>query len=233
VAPGEIVTLYGSGLGPTTPVTASPQGGLFPTSLGGVQVSVNGFPIPLLYVSASQINAEIPSPIDWLRSGIADVRVVNNGTQLPDFRVAATTSLFTVFTTSETIPENRGFALVATNQDGTVNSHANPAKAGSYVSIWATGFGAVPGVTMEGAVATGARNDCYSCQVILSGSGASPTVTKTVSYAGPSPGLIDGLMQINFKIPGEVDSLSPLLQIHFTMLGDTAPVYLGFVWVTP
>jgi streptogramin lyase len=60
VSPGEIISIFGLGLGPTTPVTATPANGLFPTSLGGVQVLVNGTPIPLLYVSASQINAEIP-----------------------------------------------------------------------------------------------------------------------------------------------------------------------------
>ena len=232
VAPGEIITLYGSGLGPTTQLASSPHNGFFPTSLGGVQVLMDGVPIPLLYVSASQINAEIPSPIDWLQSGIADMRVLNNGTQLPDFRVAASTSVFAAFTSGAalTLPE-RGVALVATNQDGTVNSHTNPAKAGSYVSIWATGFGSVPGVTMEGAVATAASNYCSSCQVTLSGS--SPNVTETVAYAGPSPGLIDGLMQINFMIPAELNGSNPQLQVSFALPGATAPTYLGFIWVTP
>ncbi|HTW66287.1 MAG TPA: SBBP repeat-containing protein [Bryobacteraceae bacterium] len=229
VAPGEIITLYGSGLGPTTSVAASPHDGFFPTSLGGVQVLVDGVPIPLLYVSASQINAEIPSPIDWLVSGIADVRVVNNGTQLPDFRVAATASVFAAFTNGPPLQlPNTGAALVAINQDGTVNSSTNPAKAGSYVSIWATGFGSVPGVTIEGSVAAAASNYCSSCQVTLNGSGP-----ETVAYAGPSPGLIDGLMQINFIIPAEVNSLNPQLQVSFIVPGDTAPTSLGFVWVAP
>jgi uncharacterized protein (TIGR03437 family) len=231
VAPGEIITLYGSGLGPTAPVGASPRNGFFPTSLGGVQVLVDGVPIPLLYVSASQINAEVPSPIDWLQSGVADLQVVNNGTQLPDFHVAVTTSAFAAFTNGPpvTLPDI-GVPLAATNQDGTVNSHNNPAKAGSYVSIWATGFGSVPGVTMQGALATAVSNYCVGCQVSLSGS--SPSVTERITYAGPSPGQIDGLMQINFMIPAEVSSLNPLLQVSFTLLGATVPTYLGFVWVT-
>src|SRR5665213_3179739 len=79
IAPGEIISIYGLGLGPTTPVTATPENGLFPTSLGGVQVLVNGAPIPLLYVSASQINAEIPSSVasGGLTFGIALVQVMN------------------------------------------------------------------------------------------------------------------------------------------------------------
>lgn len=48
VAPGEIISIYGVGLGPATPVVATPGNGSFPTSLGGVQVLANGTPIPLL-----------------------------------------------------------------------------------------------------------------------------------------------------------------------------------------
>ena len=93
IAPGEIISLFGTGLGPAIPVAASPLNGLFPTSLGGVQVLVDDMPIPLLYVSASQINAEIPAPINRLKNGLADVRVLNNSTTLPDFRLLATTSV--------------------------------------------------------------------------------------------------------------------------------------------
>ena len=76
IAPGEIISIYGSGLGPATPVGASPHNGLFPTSLSGVEVLVDGAPIPLLYVSASQINAEIPSPLDGIQNGLALLQVI-------------------------------------------------------------------------------------------------------------------------------------------------------------
>ena len=52
VAAGEVISIYGPQLGPSTPVTAVPDAsGMMPRSLGGVQVSVNGSPVPLLYVS--------------------------------------------------------------------------------------------------------------------------------------------------------------------------------------
>ncbi len=221
IAPGELISLYGSGLGPATPVGASPQNGLFPTSLGSVQVLVNGAAIPLLYVSDSQINAEIPSPLSGVENGLADIRVVNNSAALPDFRAGVAASIFSVFYSS-------GAYLAVTNQDGSVNSAANPAKGGGYVSLWATGFGAVPGVVMNGAVATVANNECSSCLVNFITFNFD--IGEAVQYAGPSPGLIDGLMQINVLIP-TAQSSTPQLQVWLTPPGAFT-TFLGFVWVS-
>ena len=226
IATGEIISIYGLGLGPTSPMVAVPENGLYPASLGGIQVLVNGNAIPLLYVSASQINAEIPSPLNGVVNGIALVQVMNNSAPLPDFRLAVATSVFGAFYSS-------GAYLAVTNQDGTVNSETNPAKAGSYVSLWATGFGSVPGVAMDGAVATAANNYCGSCLVTFTS--FSYKVTETVQYAGPSPGLIDGLMQINAMIP-TAQSPTPQLQVSFAAPGTTFETtldqLLGFVWVS-
>jgi len=223
IAPGEIISIYGLGLGPTTPVTATPANGLFPTSLGGVQVLVYGTPIPLLYVSASQINAELPLGIasGGLTNGIAPVEVVNNSVALPDFRMAVVGTNFAVF-------ENAG-SMAVINQDGTLNKMANPAKLGTVVTIWATGFGAT-GAPVDGAVATGANNFCNTCQLTLSNEHTN--ITETVQYAGAAPGLIDGLMQINFTIPtqfgGDLGAF-----VYFTPPGYSQPLLLGWVNVSP
>src|ERR1035437_511849 len=51
---GEVISIYGPHIGPATPAAAVPDASrMMPTSLGGVQVSINGSPIPLLYVSDS------------------------------------------------------------------------------------------------------------------------------------------------------------------------------------
>ena len=191
IAPGEIISIFGLGLGPTLAESATPQNGLFPTSLGGVQVLVNGIPIPLLYVSGSQINAQIPSPLKGSVNGIASLQVVYNSTKLPDFRLLLLSSNFAVF-------DNPGGSMTVTNQDGTLNKIANPAKLGNVVTIWATGLGAT-GAPVDGAVSTAANNYCSTCQLML-GSGTN-YLTETVEYAGSSPGLIDGLTQINFMLP--------------------------------
>src|SRR5262249_53128645 len=61
IAPGEIVTIYGSGLGPATPVQFQVTAGTqVPTQLGGVGVLFGGLAAPILYASATQITAVVP-----------------------------------------------------------------------------------------------------------------------------------------------------------------------------
>lgn len=232
IAPGEVISIYGLELSPiTVPATAAPVNGVFPNTLGGVQVLVNGSPVPLLYVSDSQINAEIPSPIPDAASGIADVQVVQTVVMwdpvqqitymvtLPDFRLAVASSDFAVF-------EKAGGSMAVINQDGTVNKIANLAKRGSFVSIWASGIGATA-PQANGAVSTAANNYCSSCQIVLSN--YPNYITETVQYAGTSPGLIDGLMQINFMIPTELNSASVGAWVYFTPPGQTQQIQLGWV----
>ncbi|MGA2882790.1 MAG: SBBP repeat-containing protein [Bryobacteraceae bacterium] len=205
---GEVISIFGFGLGPTTPVSAKPgSNGFFPTSLGGIQVLVNGAAVPLLYVSASQINAEIPTP---LSVPDAVVQIINNSAMLPDFRVSVDASIFGLFL-------NPDGSVAAINQDGTVNASTNPAKPGTIVTIWATGFGNLAG-PIDGAVATVANNWCGDCQVSLNGESA------TMEYAGAAPGQIDGIMQINFLVPTQLADNEVFLQ--FSLGGG------GFIWVS-
>jgi uncharacterized protein (TIGR03437 family) len=211
ISPSEVISIFGFGLGPAIPVTAAPSTGFFPTSLGGVQVLMNGTAIPLLYVSALQINAEIPGPLYGTDS--AEVQVVYNTSMLPDFRVELDASIFGIF-------ENPDGSVAAINQDGTVNSPSNPAKAGTIVSIWGTGFGNAA-ITVDGAVTTRANNWCTECYISIASNSIQP-----VAYAGTAPGLIDGLMQINFMVQLE-SSITPS-QLFFEFgLGRS-----GLVWVS-
>jgi uncharacterized protein (TIGR03437 family) len=145
-----------------------------------------------------------------------------NSAALPDLRVLATTAVLGAF-------QGSGAYLAVTNQDGSVNSQLNPATSGSYVSLWATGLSS-PGVVMDGAIAPGADNYCSSCQVTFITYGFN--VTETVQYAGPSPGLIDGLMQINVIIPTQTQAQShtPQLQVRLQSTGTSQ--FLGFLWVS-
>jgi uncharacterized protein (TIGR03437 family) len=209
ISQGEVISIFGFGLGPDTPVSAKPgSNGFFPNSLAGVQVLVNGAPIPLLYVSTWQINAEIPAPLTF---SDAVVQVVNGSAKLPDFRVSVDSSNFNLFL-------NANGSVAAVNQDGSVNSPTNPARAGTVVTIWGTGFGNAAG-SLDGAVSTAPNNWCADCQVTLNGENAS------VDYAGAAPSLIDGIMQINFTVPMQFAANEAYLQ--FSLGGS------GFVWVSP
>lgn len=65
LAPGELVTIGGSLLGPSTGVSGGidPVSGKLVTQLAGTTVTFNGVAAPLLYASATQINAIVPYEI--------------------------------------------------------------------------------------------------------------------------------------------------------------------------
>jgi len=213
IAPGEVISIFGAGMGPAAGVSASPQNGRFPTSLGGVQVLLNGTAIPLLYVSGTQINAEVPAPITDMIG--AQLKIIYNSTTLPSFRVWLDSTDFGIFLTA-------GGSIAGINQDGTLNSSTNPAKAGTTVAIWATGYDP-DGLTFNGAISKGANNWCSSCQISVGG------VTETVAYAGAAPGLIDGLMQINFMVPTNLNlpSGATQLPVNFDGLGLNGSIYVS------
>jgi uncharacterized protein (TIGR03437 family) len=212
VAPGEVISIFGFGFGPANPMSATPENGFFPTSLGGVQVLLNGVAIPLLYVSASQINAEIPAPMNVMES--ATIQVIDNSAMLPEFHVEVDATIFAMFL-------NPDGSVAAINQDGTLNSSSNPASAGTIVSVWGTGFGNGDPAA-DGAVAAVANNWCSYCQIFVDGDG------QSVQYAGAAPGLIDGVMQINFTPPTQFGVPPSQIVLDFAGLGVN-----GFIWVSP
>ena len=58
IAPGELVTLFGSGIGPAA--AQQPSGSVTSTVLGGTSVFFDGTAAPLLYAGTNQINAIVP-----------------------------------------------------------------------------------------------------------------------------------------------------------------------------
>ena len=60
IAPGEIVVVYGSGLGPAQTTSYQLISGFVPTSLAGTRILFNGIPAPILYTSAGQVSAVVP-----------------------------------------------------------------------------------------------------------------------------------------------------------------------------
>ena len=185
VVPGELISIFGLNLGPVSPVTAAVNSaGFLPTLLGGVQITINGWVAPLLYVSSTQINAV--APIELADGAMGTLHFVTDKVAAPDLRIVVDSGAPQVFRSADQ-------SAAALNQDGTVNSSTNPAKAGSYVSIWATGTGAISGV--DGRIASGVARSFCLCSITADGA------FVNVTYAGAAPGLVNGAVQINFQIP--------------------------------
>jgi uncharacterized protein (TIGR03437 family) len=225
IVAAEVISIYGPHIGPTTPAWATADSsGLLPTSLAGVQVLFNGVAIPLLYVSDSQINAVAPQSAT--PNSLMTVRIVSNGVTSPDFQAVAIAAEPEVF-------RNADGNAAALNQDGTLNSAANPAKAGSIVSIWATGTGSIYPRPRDGQISTAAQ-DYYCCQVAMSPDyslGPIPPPAPVVYYAGAAPGMVAGVVQINFQIPAPYIH-NPGTYGFTVIAGGTSSNTVG-IYVTP
>jgi hypothetical protein len=124
VSPGEIVSISGAGLGPDTPVSARSAGGLFASELSGVTVLFDDVPAPLLYVSASLIQAVVPFGLAGQQETM--LAVENDGVRSTGANrigvVSATPAVFVTQTINQYLP-----VAAALNENGSVNSPSNPA----------------------------------------------------------------------------------------------------------
>jgi uncharacterized protein (TIGR03437 family) len=195
-APAMLATIFSF---PTTPFgnrTAAFSGVPISSVLGDVQVTVGGTAAPLMLVSPSQINFQVPSatPVNVLQE--IQVAQVSTGQVLASwlFQIdAESPGLFTV--------DGSGSGqIAAVNADGSLNNGANPAKAGSVVTMYATGQGLIRGMPADGQPAHGLMETSRTPQVFINSGYVSP---GDVLYSGLAPGFV-GLWQINVKIPSDV-----------------------------
>jgi uncharacterized protein (TIGR03437 family) len=192
--PGMIVTLFGTLIGPTTPVTLqlTPQGTVA-TTLAETRILFDGIPAPLIAVSSTQSSAVVPYRIDGRLSTRVQVEyrgVLSNAIEL---RVAES---FPGIFSSASSGQGQGAVL---NQDATVNSAANPAARGSIIVVYATGEGQTRPGGEDGTVAGATlKRPLLGVSARIGGRPAE------VLYAGSAPGLISGVFQLNLRVPEDV-----------------------------
>jgi uncharacterized protein (TIGR03437 family) len=183
---GSLFTVFGISMAATVAQATSIP---LPTTLGGVQVLINGVPAPLLYASANQVNGQIP-PETALGAGSL---VVRNG-----FGDSGAVSIQIDPEAPELFLTGGDDGLIL-NQDLTVNSISNPAPAGTTVSVFFTGQGAVAPPVAAGRPAPASPLS----QVIAFNSAEIDGQETTVQFLGLAPGYI-GLGQGNIGVPAGV-----------------------------
>jgi uncharacterized protein (TIGR03437 family) len=144
VARYQILSIFGTGLGPAKGVSATDYS---TDTLGGVNITVGTLPAPLLYASSAQINFAVPLVLE---QSSGDLAVLVNGATAPLRQLPLTyanPSLFInpaqTFPTGEPSP---GFIPMALNADGSVNTSTNPAPQGSVVSVFVNGLAPDPSI---------------------------------------------------------------------------------------
>lgn len=204
VAPGMFVAIYGASLAPVTMQAPSQP---YPTTLGGVQVSFNGTPAGLQFVSPGQINAIVPVSAQGL------VKVtVTNGPGSHSVNVLVQPAVPALFTTNQSGSGPAAALNAVTNTLVTADSRLRP---GDYVALYLTGLGTVH--------ASGG----------LQVADVPPTVTVggkpcTVTFAGRAPGF-DGLDQINCRIDASLmpDPTSPVQVVSGSRTSNLATLAIG------
>jgi uncharacterized protein (TIGR03437 family) len=194
ITSGELISIFGSGIGPTQAVVTQPVNGIVPSSAGGVTVNIAGKNVPILYASENQINAVVPFslPLDQPTT----IQVTNNGTVLNPLQYYATSAQQIGIFTRDNTPYGDAIAF---NQDGTLNSATNPAYKGSTISFFATGLGALHPWPPEGSVGTGAAVSFPP--LTLEFDNNYPATTD--SFFDMS-GTVLGVIGINVEIPASV-----------------------------
>ncbi len=191
IAPGEIVTLFGTGLGPAAIVTAqSSTPGFLDTALANTRVLFNDVPAPLIYTSEKQVSAIVPYAI----TGFSEVRIV------VEYRGIASQPL--TFSVVDSAPglfaadaSGRGPGAIL-NQDYSLNSASNPAPAGSIVLLYGTGEGATNPAGVDGKITTDILAQPKLPVMVTIGG-----LPAEVLYQGGAPGIVAGGLQINVRVP--------------------------------
>ena len=196
IAPGEIITIFGTDMGPATAVgLALDTSGKVATTLGGVQVTVKGYPAPLIYVSNTQISAVVPYEVALFTSADVLVKYLSQSSNGISVNVSTTApGLFTA-NSSGTGP---GAIL---NQNGSVNSPSNPANRNDTVVVYLTGEGQTSPAGVTGKVTTVSSTPPLTPAPLLQVSILVGGQPANFSFAGEAPGFVSGVMQLNVTIP--------------------------------
>ncbi len=219
VAPGEMVTLFGTHLGPNSLTSFTPPalGAGIATSLAGTMVFFDRTPAPILFTSARQI--AVMAPYDIAGKATVDVVVDFSGTTSPPFTRTVAPSSPGLFSAAG----NGTGQLAAFNFDEstgalTVNSETGTASKGGVVVLYATGEGVPTPPSSDGRIVTASsstNNPAISLQI--GGTNA------TILYAGSVVGLVAGIIQINARIPTTITA-TKATPVQLTINGVASPL---------
>jgi uncharacterized protein (TIGR03437 family) len=227
VEPGEWISIFGTALGPTTPVLWN---GDFPTELGGTSVTIDGVSAYLWYVSFYQINLQVP---DLPVGGNAPVTVFAG-----DHNATAFVPVTPFAPSFSLLGDNKHVAGIIVRPDGSgaygggtydilgptgisLGYSTVAAKAGDHIELYGVGFGSTTPSVPPGQVLPAGPAPQTDNPVTLSINNN----TVAADFAGLSEA---GLYQINVTVPAGLGmgDLPLLANVSFaqTQLGVVIPL---------
>jgi uncharacterized protein (TIGR03437 family) len=190
VAPGEIIVIFGAGLGPQSGVAgALDSSGVLANLLSGAEVRFDGVPAPMFYAQFGQINVQVPYTVAG--NAVTHVQALYQGISAGSLDLAVVSAAPAVFP-------------VVANPDGSPNSAIAPTTLGSILTFYATGEGLTNGPNVSGQAAA-APYPSPVLPVTLTVAGFSAQIL----YAGSAPGAV-GLLQVNARVPAAFIPTGPV-----------------------
>ena len=202
VAPGSLISVMGSDLSPVNIATSQIP---LPTALGDSCLTINGLPVPIYYVSPTQINAQLP----YQATGLVKMKLLTPGGVSDDFNITIQPQAPGVFYapvdgTSDLVPQ------LVRKENLTLVTDSNPIHKGDTLTIYLDGMGQTLPIVDAGSPAP---SDPIAVPLVA------PTVklgnsALTVRSYGLTPGQI-GVYQIEVYVPNNVaPGLNMPLQIN-------------------
>jgi endo-1,4-beta-xylanase len=205
IAPGEIVAIFGAGIGPDKPVPATlTSSNLISTTAAAAQVMFGNYAAPILYAGPSQINAVVPFEV--VPGQTVEVTVTNNGQSSTPVSIPVTQAVPAIFNIG-------GTQAAVLNQDLTINGVNNPAPPGSVIVVYATGGGLLSAPVQDGQLPTTLINVADTTLTV----GGQPAA---IEFAGLAPGF-SGVLQINATLPAGITP-GPSVPIILTISGTSS-----------
>ena len=212
VSPGEVLAIFGANLGPAQLANLqTDDSGHVSTSLSDTQIFFDGVSAPLLYTSSNQLGAIVP----FGTAGPTTRVLVQSQGQLSAPMtlpvVPATPALFT-------LDGSGGGAGAILNEDASPNSPSNPAGRGSIVVLYGTGAGQTNPVGEDGKIST----DLPLPSPLLGVTVFIDNQPAEVLYAGAAPGMVQGVIQINARVPAAA-SPGPAIPVSLKVGNYSSP----------
>ncbi len=174
VAPGSLVSLFGSSLAPEE---ARAEGLPLPFELGGVSLTANGKPVPLLFASAGQVNGQLPYGLE----GTVHLRVRTSNGEAEAWAP---------------VVEAAPGAFAVAHSNGEPVTPESPARSGELLRVYATGLGPVDGQVPATGQPAGSSPLAAKLRVTVDVSG----LLLMPAFAGLAPGQV-GMYQVDFRLP--------------------------------
>ncbi len=188
-SPGALITIFGTNLAATSSDAGGLEAPFLPITMNGTEVGIAGRQAPLLFVSPTQINAQVPFETP---NGNMEVFVKRADVFGAPTRISVRDTSPGIFVTP------LGAAVL--KQDFSLVSASNPAAAGDVILIFTTGGGKTTPAAITGQLVPSPGT------VLLTVAQPSVTIggrTADVLGSALAPGFA-GLYQVNVRVPAGV-----------------------------